>query len=591
MVSRDFEQAVTRPAAAPWSLGRTAVLAAVLVAAIQGLLLLTSNRGVLHGVLFDPDCYMHLQRALRLMLQGGWQQPIDPRINAPYGFAIHWTHLFDGLLVLGAEPLRLLGLSPHDALYLWGSAISPVLLMLGLAALAWGVRPWVSGLSFLWLTVLLFTQPQLSGAFLAGRPDHHSLIMALLLAQMAWLYALLDGRAGLRAALLAGICAGLEICTTVEGLLTLLFAGAVLGMAWAKYGQPVIRILAVYLAACVGTMTAWLAAERGAQFFQPAYDRVSIVHVVTLGVGLLCVFALSPLETGLSRKARIVALTLAVAVAATLTALIFPDFFLGPWPNLDPDVKAWHATISELQPLLPTDLRHGAQFLAQFTAALLSIPLIVSGLRRGEKIMLVPAIGLVLFGMLALAQMRWSGEVQAMILLPWTLSTRAIMQSHFSLRLGHSRMPLRSFALMGALLLQILPGAAVPARAITMSNPVAAAAADDCAWEQAILALAALTSRNGTLFTELWYGPEILWRTDLNVIGAPYEIAPALRDTQAAFASETAAHAMTARRGVNIILVCGAAPGFAGQLAAGRAPAWLQPIPAPAGFRLYRVRN
>ena len=96
-----------------------------------------------HGILIDPDCYMHLQRALRLM-SGGWKlDGFDPRINAPFGYAIHWTGLFDRLLAAGAWPLTWLGIDIRDALYIWGSAISPVLLMLALAVFAAGVRPWV----------------------------------------------------------------------------------------------------------------------------------------------------------------------------------------------------------------------------------------------------------------------------------------------------------------------------------------------------------------------------------------------------------------------------------------------------------------
>ena len=100
------EKGETVPGGQPWSLVRTSSFAVLLIAAVQTLLLLTSNNGVLHGNLFDADCYMHLQRAFRLLTGGGWHNASDPRINAPYGYAIHWTTLFDGLLAMGAEPLR-----------------------------------------------------------------------------------------------------------------------------------------------------------------------------------------------------------------------------------------------------------------------------------------------------------------------------------------------------------------------------------------------------------------------------------------------------------------------------------------------------
>src|SRR5215469_11875770 len=209
----------SRPASQTWPLWRTASCAALVVAAIETVFLFTGASGVRHGIPIDPDCFMHLERAYRLMT-GAWQSGgFDPRLNAPFGYAIHWTVLFDALLATGAAPLAWLGVELHQALYLWGSLISPLLLMLALSGFAWGVRPWVQGPSFLWLTLLLFTQPQLSGSFLVGRADHHSLMLGLMLAQLAWLYAALDGRTGkglaaLGVAFVAGMGAGAALCTT-----------------------------------------------------------------------------------------------------------------------------------------------------------------------------------------------------------------------------------------------------------------------------------------------------------------------------------------------------------------------------------------
>ncbi|HWF65473.1 MAG TPA: hypothetical protein VN685_12740, partial [Rhizomicrobium sp.] len=335
---------------------RTLFCAAALVAAVETLFLFTGASGVRHGILIDPDCYMHLQRAYRLMREGWQSGNFDPRVNAPFGYAIHWTVLFDALLVAGAAPLTWLGVGAHNALYLWGSLISPTLLILALGVFAWGVKPWMQGSAFLWLAVLLFTQPLLSGAFLVGRADHHSLILGLLLAQLAWLYAAMDGRAGigawpaLAAAFMAGIGAGLALCTTVEGLLTLLLISLVLAIAWVWFQQAALRLLAAYWAGCLVITLAWLMLTRGAVFFQPAYDRVSVVHAVVLAVGLAAILLAEVLAY---HFARWTALGIAGACAVLAIGALYPDFFLGPWPHLDPAVKAWHRQIGELQPLLP----------------------------------------------------------------------------------------------------------------------------------------------------------------------------------------------------------------------------------------------
>lgn len=578
---------------APWPLWQTACLAALVAAAIEILLLLTGNRAVLHGTLFDPDCYMHLQRANRMLSEGLWRALPDPRINAPYGYSIHWTALFDLMLAAGAEPLRLIGMDGHTALYVWGSAISPLLLMIGLVPFAWCVRSWVGGASFIWLTVLLFTQPQFAGSFLAGRPDHHSLVMMLLMAQLAWLYAFLDGRAGWRIALAAGVAAGLQMCTSVEALLTVLMAAIVLVVSWALLRRDALMPFVVYLFGCVATMAAWTAWQGG--LFEPFYDRVSIVHIVAFASGMVCFGILAAMQRRIGTKkwARLCACAVAAGISAAITAWLFPDFFLGPWPHLDPAVVSWHRAISELQPLLPSDMPHAAQFLAQFTGPVLALPLVIRQLVRGDdgRFLLVSLVGFVLFGAVALAQMRWSAEVQAAMLLPWTLTTGRIMKSQAVLVLGTLRLPLRSFALAGALLLQVTPAAFAQSAA---THRLLAAVGAGCPWTQAIEALP--RDRSGAIvLTDVWHGPEILWRTNYRVVGAPYEIAPALIDTQRFFsADEAQAKAIIESRKVSLVLVCGqeTAAGFAAALGRGEAPDWLAPVALPralSAFRLYRV--
>ena len=599
----DFLSRVIPNARGPWSLWRTSALSGLVVMAVQSAFLLMGSSGFYHGTLFDPDCYMHLQRALRLANEG-WQQAVDPRINAPDGYTIHWTALFDILLVGGAAPLRLLGMSPANALFVWGGLISPVLLVASLSVFAWGVRGRVEGAAFLWLTVLMFTQPEFSGAFIVGRPDHHSLVFGLLLAQAAWLYAFFDGRAKSGWALLAGVLAGVQLCTSVEGLLTILTVLLALTLSWLFYGVQALRATCLYLAASIATVVAWLVLEGWRYLFVPAYDRVSLVQVVALGSGFLAFAALAIADRrGLPERAatRLIATALSGACAAAMTASIFPSFFLGPWPHLDVAVVAWHRSISELQPLLPSDPRHVATFLAQFTAPLLSLPLVLHTLARGSRkekpVMLVSLVGIAVFGALALAQMRWSGEVQAVALLPWTLTTRRVMQSQASLVWHKINVPLRSLALSGALLLQTVPAALAsrPANAADLVTTQGSDARSGCAWTRAIMALGKVAPDNSIVMTSLWHGPEIVWRTQLRVIGAPYEIPPALRDTNAFMnGDEGAAHVIALERHVTFVLICRneRAQGFSARLAGGLAPDWLQPLPlsaALAEFRLYRV--
>jgi len=537
----------------------------MMVALIEGVLIF-AGIDVAHGVLIDPDCYMHLQRAFRLMT-GGWRLlGFDPRLNAPFGYAIHWTSLFDGLLVAGAWPLTLFGLSAHQALYVWGSAISPVLLMLAMAVFAIGVWPWVRGPSFLWLTFLLFTQPDLSRDFYPGRPDHHSLILGLFLVQLAWIYSLVAGRTGngirtFAIAFAAGAAAGIELCTTVEALLIILLISLSLGLAWCLFAEDVLRELAAYWLGCLVVTLAWLALTRSSVFFEPTYDRVSVVHACVLCAGIAALILAGFLAR---RMPRFAAMGCGSIAAASMVAAFYPAFFLGPWPHLDPVVSAWHREIGELQPLMPDSWLRLESCLGQLTAALLSLPFIFYHLLRGERrlrlAMLTSLCGFCLFGLLSLAQMRWSGELQAVILLPWTLTTQRIMQSNFALPLGNHNIPLRGGILSVALLLQMVP----LLQMAPLGNQLvghAGSSTRGCDWTAATRALAEIRPQHGTIMTDLLVGPEILWRTDFDVVGAPYEIPPAIVDTKRfEKGSLREARQVLVRRHPTYVLSCGSLP-------------------------------
>jgi hypothetical protein len=339
-------------------------------------------------------------------------------------------------------------------------------------------------------------------------------------------------------------------------------------------------------------VVAWLLWEHGRFLIEPAYDRVSIVHVVALVSGTLALAALASVEKRLvGRLRKAMALAVAGLFAAGVIGATYPDFFLGPWPHLDPVLVAWHQQIGELQPLLPHDGFGLAAFLAQMTAPLLALVFVVARLWRGPEadkpMLLLSLIGFVLFGALALVQMRWSGEVQAVMLLPWTLATIAIMESKIRLA------PLQAFALAGVLLLQVL--ATMATQSQKGLNQFTTHPTGICRWSAAARAVGASVADNAILMAPVWYGPEILWRSNVKVIAGPYEMPAAMTDTaQFLHGSAAAARAITVKRGISYALVCKSDnwPGFGGELAVGRHPDWLRETPlknGPKEFRLYRV--
>jgi hypothetical protein len=136
--------------------------------------------------------------------------------------------------------------------------------------------------------------------------------------------------------------------------------------------------------------------------------------------------------------------------------------------------------------------------------------------------------------------------------------------------------------LASVLLIQMIPGLLAPSRETAgLTTP------STCNWSAAATALGHRfppATQAGVLLTELWYGPEILWRSGFDVVGGPYEIASAIADTRRfeQGKAEQARAVLTERR-VGYVLTCGARPDAA------TLGLVVEPFPV-AGFAFYRVR-
>ncbi|MGE5478337.1 MAG: hypothetical protein ACM3Q1_16910 [Bacteroidales bacterium] len=571
---------------APAATTKWALLCLLVLAGGQGLKVWGGHPALLEGGLFDPDCYLHLQRALQMIEGGLWRLPVDVRIDAPYGGVLHWTSLFDLILVAGAKVMMLFGLTARDALLWWGGAVSPLLLLAALPVLWWGLRPLVDGRLALLAALLLLPQGQAAAAFQVGRPDHQSLLMASFLIQLGCVTAMVDGRAGLRAAVLAGISQGLALWCSVEGLLFTLVMALPLTLAWVADGRPTLRLLRAYAAAALAVLAAALWFEQPEGALLVAQARPSLVHAVALAGGLAALLLAWPLEARLaSPRARAAALAVLALAALAPASVVFPDFLRGPWGRLDPVLAEWHGEVQELQPLLPTSRQSLLLFLSQCAIPLAAATFLIPHLRRcptPERRRLTPlALMAALFFVLALIQARWAAYVQLALLIPAAMAVRALWRC---------RPVVRTPATAAILSLQLIASHAASAAVTTHDSPT-------CNWTDAARMLAAEPGDGRIVLTDLYAGPEILWRTSYRVVAGPYELAAAIRDTRAFMRGDAAeAHAVLERRGIDQVLLCRSDGEITGALAAAlrgheaETPAGFAPLPAPEGFARYAVQ-
>ena len=560
---------------------RPLLAAFLLTLAVQVVDLVIGVPPLLDGGLFDADCYSRLARVLQLHDTGAWWQHLDPRINAPYGESLQWTRPLDVLIELVAEPLGLV-MGYRPALFLAGVVVSPLALAATLSLLWWGWRRTLGGGGFLLMAALLQVSPSLIATFLPGRPDHHGLLALLFLTQLTLTWRALE-EGGARYSALNGVVGGLALWVSVESAVPQALFGLSLVGCWLAGRLCVTHVSRFALALAATTGLALAIEFPPALWLVPAYDRISTAQLLPLAVNA----GLWQLVATVKPRRRWPA---ALAVAAGLAAVtlgLFPKLLAGPFVDHGEVARQWLDGVAEWQPLWPTDRQRAAAMFNELGPALVVLPWLALGRDAWSRICLA---GVLLFCVLSLQAVRWASYAQAVMLLPWTVLVRHLWT--------RQDLPMRRLAAVSAIaagfVLALLCGPAGRNGGEARACPVPAVA-------EALSGLPA----HGVLMTYLYIGPELEWRTGLDLVGIPSANEASIADTRTVLAATDDARAreVLGRRRVDYLLICAGGAmaedyrrpdgqGLHQRLERGEVPAWLTPRPLPAaagGFRLFRV--
>jgi len=319
-------------------------------AVILHLALYFSGLSVTPGHLHDPDAYMRLERVENLVSSGNWFEQTNIRENAPFGNDSHWSRPVDCGLLLVAAPFMIF-MPFEDALWVAGVLWAPLLLIPCLLALD-GVARRFFDLEGRLLTSLLFlTQPGLLNYFVAARPDHHSLILTLVVAAWCCGVHTLFKPEGTGFYLLAGLLCALGQWVSIEFLVPWF----VLAGGWALYWLTRPEIgpkVTLFHATHTACSALFLLLETPRAIASDWWlDRLSGFHLTLflLTTVLWWFFSKSRLHSVL---ARLLVGSLAAFGILGLMHFFFPGLIRGPFGKVSPELKAvWLDHVQELQPL------------------------------------------------------------------------------------------------------------------------------------------------------------------------------------------------------------------------------------------------
>ncbi len=602
------------------SLLSAAWLSVVLLVVLQVVMVAAGVVPVLHDELIGADSYVRFNRVMQLHETGHWYETVNPRGNAPYGEPSLWTRPLDVLLLAIAWPLRAV-MAFDTALYWAAVVISPILQLFALVALIWAARPIVARPGLIWLGLLFVVQIAPTGYFVAGRADHHSLILLVFILSLGFNLRLILHPFRAATCHFAGLLGAFSIWLTLESMVALFVNLLTLVLIWTLRRPQFSRSLAHFsVALFLGLTIATTAEHPWRDWALVEYDRVSVVHWSLAAVNA----AFWALVAGLqARRAvfanpwpRAVAIIAVAVFAGGAVWLVFPGFYDGPMGQEDPAVaEIWLDKVAEIRPLISWQRLEFGPALSFLGIALLALPHLAIHLAGARAATAWPgqayiALGLIIFLPLALFYMvRWTPYAIILLLFPY-----ADLLARVSDWLGRNLAPLtrslvRPFVIVGLAL--GFSGLGLALEAVEPADGLFDIADDgtDCPLKPVARFLDdpdGLGARQRTILAFLDFGPEILYRTRHKVVGSPnLRNVDGILDSYAIFSAtedETARAGIAARR-IDLILLCPGSgegdmyranrddPDLYQRLATGDVPAWLRVLPLPedlaAAFKLF----
>jgi len=577
------------------------------------LLALLGPINVFEGELLDTDSYTRLNRVLFVHEQGHWNNSLYPRSNAPYGESIHWTKPMDILLLTGGALFALI-MPFSTGLHLWGVVISPLLHVVAFMGVFYLMREGLDRLGMILLAIAFLLQPILTDYFMIGRPDHHSLILAIFCWFLVGLYKLPSKTPHLRQCIFLGGMGALGLWVSVEFLVPISLFLMAYTIFWVWQGQEsAVHISWTMNVMFLMTMVFLLFERSGDDLFSIEYDKLALPHCTFLALIAMVWLWIHKLGPG-SRWLSTVWLRMAVIGIGSLLAgwvqwYTFSGFFEGPLVGMDSVVRGlvWD-NVAETQPL------ELGEAIMNLGMGMVALPFLVYGMSQEKSVLeqyhkILWVIGAGIFIPLSIYEARWTPYVSIILIVPYVKYVRIALEwvsTKWSNQIGE--------------LITFICGLVLVFWPITVGTLIAQAEPKQeisvIGGKCPLIPLAEYLTESTlsdpspkTILAFKDFGPEILYRTSHRIIGTPmHRNREGLGDSLAIMKAQNLfkSKAIIQRRHVDLILLCLNSKAEADtyrdsvpnknlyeMLSEGVSPIWLKEMVLPEklqnSFRLFEV--
>jgi hypothetical protein len=583
----------TQTAGAPlllWCTGAVALFA---------VLLFWLDPSQLLASLGDTDDATRLVEVRRLLSGASWYDMTLPRFGGAHPLVSHWSRLVDLPLALLLSVFELF--VPPDKAEIAMRAAWPLLVLVAFAYLLARYAQFRGGRAAALIAILLAITCTFGIVqFFPGRIDHHNVMILGAVAGVLWLARSFDVPA---AGWSAGVLLGLGTAVGYEALALTVVA---LGLSVLYALLPGRSLLGPSRTAV--TFAATLAISLSLTKSPPGLlashcDALSLNLVLLAGVAAFGVCMAQAFEERVSAIARLAILIVSGAIGLVLYASADPACLAGPFGEVDPRLfPLWLGGVSETQSMLSFGQKLPA-------VAALALLYFAAGAYCGFRLMRGENGEGLRFHMLAflaaIVLSFWQIKLlpyAAFLSIPFIASYLA--QPH---RAAQGPMRTGDLAMIAAGSMIVLALAAYVIATLTASGRSQAttqqAAFNACRANAAFLPLARLPK--GLAVADVNLGPYLVALTDLDALSAPYHrldksITEAHRILHA---SPAEAEAELRRAGAAYVVTCNdldmmrspnpvPSDALVHLLAAGKAPAFLAPVPlyGPTPYKVWRVK-